>query len=190
MSKRVAVAGVTGYIGGRLAPRLLDHGNALRCLVRSPAKLQNRPWAIDPNVEIRLADLADETSLTHELQGCDAAFYLVHSMMSAGSDYADHDRELALTFARAAKDAGVQRIIYLGGLGETGPNLSEHLSSRREVEEALASTGVPVTVLRAAMIIGSGSASFEILRYLVERLPIMVTPKWVSTACQPNAGSM
>ena len=108
-------------------------------------------------------------------------------MMSAGSEYAEHDRQLALTFAAATKNAGVKRIIYLGGLGETGPDLSEHLSSRREVEEALASTGVPVTVLRAAMIIGSGSASFEILRYLVERLPIMVTPKWVSTPCQPIA---
>ena len=144
-------------------------------------------WATDPNVQIRLADLADETSLTRELEGCQAAYYLVHSMMSAGSDYAEHDHQLALTFARAAKNAGVKRIIYLGGLGETGPDLSEHLSSRREVEEALASTGVPVTVLRAAMIIGSGSASFEILRYLVERLPVMVTPKWVSTPCQPIA---
>jgi uncharacterized protein YbjT (DUF2867 family) len=108
-------------------------------------------------------------------------------MMSAGSDYAEHDRQLASTFARAARNAGVKRIIYLGGLGETGQDLSEHLSSRREVEDALASTGVAVTVLRAAMIIASGSASFEILRYLVERLPVMVTPKWVSTPCQPIA---
>ena len=186
-SERVAIAGVTGYIGGRLAPRLIEHGYAIRCLVRAPAKLQNRPWATDPKVQIRLADLADETSLTRELEGCWAAYYLVHSMMSAGSDYADRDRQLALTFARAAKNAGIKRVIYLGGLGETGPDLSEHLSSRREVEESLASTGIPVTVLRAAMIIGSGSASFEILRYLVERLPIMVTPKWVSTRCQPIA---
>ena len=187
LSSRVAIAGVTGYIGGRLAPRLLEHGYAIRCLVRSPAKLQNRPWATDPNVEIRQADLEDESSLTREVQGCEAAYYLVHSMMSAGSDYAEHDRQLASTFARAARNAGVKRIIYLGGLGETGPDLSEHLSSRREVEDALASTGVAVTVLRAAMIIGSGSASFEILRYLVERLPVMVTPKWVSTPCQPIA---
>ena len=186
-SERIAIAGVTGYIGGRLAPRLIEHGYAIRCLVRSPAKLQNRGWAADPNVQIRLVDLADETSLTRELEGCQAAYYLVHSMMSGESDYAEHDHQLALTFARAARNAGVKRIIYLGGLGETGPDLSEHLSSRREVEEALASTGVAVTVLRAAMIIGSGSASFEILRYLVERLPIMVTPKWVSTACQPIA---
>jgi uncharacterized protein YbjT (DUF2867 family) len=108
-------------------------------------------------------------------------------MMSAGAEYAERDRHLASQFARAAREAGVGRIIYLGGLGETGAGLSEHLSSRREVEEALAATGVPVTVLRAAMIIGSGSASFEILRYLVERLPVMITPKWVSTPCQPIA---
>ena len=187
ISERVAIAGVTGYIGGRLAPRLLDHGYAIRCLVRSPAKLQNRSWAADSKVEIRQVELTDETSLTQNLEGCVAAFYLVHSMMSAGSDYAERDRQLALTFGRAASNAGVKRIIYLGGLGETGADLSEHLSSRREVEEALGSSGVPVTVLRAAMIIGSGSASFEILRYLVERLPVMVTPKWVSTPCQPIA---
>ena len=187
VSSRLAIAGVTGYIGGRLAPRLLERGYAIRCLVRSPAKVQNRAWATDPNVEIRQVNLEDEDALTHELEGCEAAFYLVHSMMSAGSDYAEHDRQLAATFARAARAAGVKRIIYLGGLGETGPDLSEHLSSRREVEEALASTGVAVTVLRAAMIIGSGSASFEILRYLVERLPVMITPKWVSTPCQPIA---
>jgi uncharacterized protein YbjT (DUF2867 family) len=108
-------------------------------------------------------------------------------MTSAGAEYAEQDRKLASNFAVAGRRAGIERIIYLGGLGETGSNLSKHLSSRREVEEALASTGVPVTVLRAAMIIGSGSASFEILRYLVERLPIMITPKWVSTACQPIA---
>ena len=184
---RVAIAGVTGYIGCRLAPRLLDHGYRVRCLVRAPAKLQDRTWASDARVEIRKVDLAEEASLTRDLEGCEAAFYLVHSMMSAGSDYAEHDHQLALTFARAAKNADVKRIIYLGGLGETGPDLSEHLSSRRKVEAALASTGVPVTVLRAAMIIGSGSASFEILRYLVERLPVMVTPRWVSTPCQPIA---
>lgn len=184
---RVAIAGATGYIGGRLAPELLASGYAVRCLVRSPGKLRDRDWAAHPALEIETADLAGEESLGRSLESCDAAFYLVHSMNSAGGAYADHDRTLALTFARAARNAGVGRIIYLGGLGETGPALSEHLASRREVEAALASTGVPVTVLRAAMIIGSGSASFEILRYLVERLPIMVTPKWVSTPCQPIA---
>ena len=185
--QRIAIAGVTGYIGGRLAPRLLNSGYALRCLVRSPRKLEGREWITDSHVEIRKTDLADKASLTDELSGCDAAFYLVHSMMSAEGEYARRDLQLALTFAEAARDAGVSRIIYLGGLGETGSGLSEHLSSRRNVEAALASTGVPVTVLRAAMIIGSGSASFEILRYLVQRLPVMVTPKWVSTPCQPIA---
>ena len=182
---RVAIAGATGYIGGRLAPRLIADGYQVRCLVRSPAKLSGRPWAGNPDVEIWQADLSDAVSLAPKLAGCNAAFYLVHSMTSAGAKYADRDRELALQFARAAREAGLARIIYLGGLGETGAGLSEHLSSRREVEEALASTGVPVTVLRAAMIIGSGSASFEILRYLVERLPVMITPKWVRTPCQP-----
>jgi uncharacterized protein YbjT (DUF2867 family) len=138
-------------------------------------------------VEIRKSDLADAPSLTKELCGCDTAFYLVHSMMSADREYAQRDLDLAFVFAKAAFDAGVGRIIYLGGLGETGAGLSEHLSSRRDVESALGSAGVPVTVLRAAMIIGSGSASFEILRYLVQRLPLMITPKWVTTRCQPIA---
>ena len=185
--QRIAITGATGYIGGRLAPRLLDSGYAVRCLVRSPRKLEGREWTSDSRVEIRKADLADSLSLTQELSGCDAAYYLVHSMMSAEREYAQRDLDLALAFAKAALDAGVRRIIYLGGLGETGPVLSEHLSSRRDVESALGSTGVPVTVLRAAMIIGSGSASFEILRYLVHRLPVMVTPKWVTTRCQPIA---
>ena len=132
--------------------------------------------------------MADAASLARNLAGCDAAFYLVHSMTSAGAEYANKDRQLALQFASAAREAGVGRIIYLGGLGETGADLSEHLSSRREVEEALASSGVPVTVLRAAMIIGSGSASFEILRYLVERLPVMITPKWVQHAVPADCG--
>ena len=157
----------------------------MRCLVRSPRKLTDRDWA--DQVEIHQVDLGTVGSIERSLVGCQAAFYLVHSMMSAGPEYVEHDHKLALNFARAASQAGVGRIIYLGGLGETGPDLSTHLASRREVEHALASTGVPVTVLRAAMIIGSGSASFEILRYLVERLPIMVTPKWVSTPCQPIA---
>ena len=187
MPHRIAIAGATGYIGGRLIPRLLDAGHSVRCLVRSPDKLRDREWSTNAGIEIVQTDLADAGTLTKNLEGCEAAFYLVHSMMSAGQEYAEQDRQLASKFATASRDAGVARIIYLGGLGETGPDLSSHLASRREVEEALASTDVPVTVLRAAMIIGSGSASFEILRYLVERLPIMITPKWVSTPCQPIA---
>ncbi len=121
------------------------------------------------------------------MNGCAGAYYLIHSMLAAGEDYRAQDRAIAETFARAAQRAALPQIVYLGGLGEMGDDLSEHLASRREVERALESTGVPVTCLRAAMIIGSGSASFEILRYLVERLPIMVTPRWVSTECQPIA---
>ncbi len=185
--QRVAIAGASGYIGGRLVPRLLERGYVVRCLVRSPGKLQSRSWSENPLAEVCRCDLGDSEALTRDLTGCDAAYYLVHSMNSAGAEYAKRDQELAAVFAKAAKAAGVGRIIYLGGLGETGEDLSEHLSSRRAVEETLASTGVPVTTLRAAMIIGSGSASFEILRYLVERLPVMITPRWVSTPCQPIA---
>jgi uncharacterized protein YbjT (DUF2867 family) len=187
LPRKIAIAGATGYIGGRLAPRLLDIGCQVRCLVRAPGKLQGRDWTEDPRVETVQTALDDEASVVSSLTGFEVAYYLVHSMTSAGAGYADRDQALALTFAAAARKAGVSRIIYLGGLGETGPDLSQHLASRRQVGEALGSTGVPVTELRAAMIIGSGSASFEILRYLVERLPVMVTPKWVSTACQPIA---
>lgn len=184
---RVAVAGASGYVGGRLTRRLIELGYTVRCLARHPGKITGREWAASPLVEVSQTDLANAESLAPSLEGCSAAFYLVHSMTSAGGSYAERDMHLALTFAQASRQAGVERIIYLGGLGETGPDLSKHLSSRREVEAALASTGVPVTVFRAAMIIGSGSASFEILRYLVERLPVMITPKWVSTPCQPIA---
>jgi uncharacterized protein YbjT (DUF2867 family) len=185
--RTIFITGATGYIGGRLAPRLLEHGYAVRCLARSRAKLLVRPWARDERVEVVEGDAGDEVGLTRAMRGCDAAYFLVHSMDAAGPAYRARDRAMAGAFGRAAADADVRRIIYLGGLGETGPGLSEHLSSRREVETALQGGGVPVTVLRAAMIIGSGSASFEILRYLVERLPIMITPKWVSTESQPIA---
>lgn len=185
----VLVTGATGYIGGRLAPRLLERGYRIRCLARSAAKLRARPWAAAPSSQIEIVegDAADEPLLVEAMRGCTAAYYLVHSMDAAGPQYRERDLALAEAFGRAAHQAGVRRIIYLGGLGETGAGLSEHLTSRREVETALASGGVPVTVLRAAMIIGSGSASFEILRYLVERLPIMITPRWVSTESQPIA---
>ena len=183
----VVVTGATGYIGGRLVPRLLDAGYRVLCLVREPRKLQSRPWAGDPELEIRRCDVGDRDTLVEAMTGCAAAYYLVHSMIAAGPEYRERDRLLARTFAAAAEAAHLERIIYLGGLGETGDGLSEHLTSRREVEAALAGGSVPVTVLRAAMIIGSGSASFEILRYLVERLPVMVTPRWVSTESQPIA---
>jgi len=183
----ILVTGATGYIGGRLVPRLLDTGYRVRCLARDPRKLHSRPWANHPALELVAGSAESQTDLAGAMGGCGAAYYLIHSMMAVGRDYRKHDRRLAEVFARAAEREGIQRIIYLGGLGETGEGLSEHLASRREVEAALASTSVPVTVLRAAMIIGSGSASYEILRYLVERLPIMVTPRWVKTECQPIA---
>ena len=183
----VLVTGASGYIGGRLVPRLLAAGYRVRCLAREPRKLDSRPWAGNPKVEVVRCDLGDREELARALRGCGPAYYLIHSMMAAGREYRERDRVLARTFAEAAAAARLERIIYLGGLGETGAHLSEHLASRREVEVALGSGPVPVTVFRAAMIIGSGSASFEILRYLVERLPVMVTPRWVSTECQPIA---
>ena len=186
-SSRLFLTGSTGYIGGRLAPCLLERGYSIRCLTRDEEKLRARPWVKDPNVEVASASIDDHDSLVRALKGCDVAYYLIHSMISAGGSYRDQDRQLALAFAHAAEEAGVKRIIYLGGLGDEDGGLSEHLKSRREVEEALASTPVSVTVLRAAMIIGSGSASFEILRFLVERLPVMITPRWVRTECQPIA---
>lgn len=184
---RVAVAGATGYIGTRLVPRLADAGYAVRCLVRSPRKLADRPWRAQAGLEIVTTNLEDGDALATHLAGCQAAFYLVHSMESAGAEYAARDRHLAETFRDAAARAGVERVIYLGGLGQPDERLSQHLQSRREVERVLSDGSVAVTAFRAAMIIGSGSASFEILRYLAERLPIMLTPRWVRTECQPIA---
>ena len=186
-SHRVFVTGATGYVGGRLVPALLLHGHTVRCAVREPRKLEERPWRHEPGVEVIAVDLRDTDAVTAQMRGCDTAYYLVHSMIAEGKSYRRHDLELAASFAKSAAAVGVGRIIYLGGLGELGDNLSEHLASRREVEVELAKTGVPVTTLRAAMIIGSASASFEILRYLVEHLPAMVTPRWVRTQSQPIA---
>jgi uncharacterized protein YbjT (DUF2867 family) len=181
------VTGATGYVGGRLVPRLLDAGYAVRCLVRAPAKLSDRSWSAHPRLEIVQGDLSDPAAIRQQLDGCAFAYYLIHSMVTAGAEYAGRDRDMARRFAKSAEESGLKRIIYLGGLGELGDGLSEHLKSRRDVEVALASGKTPVTVLRAAMIIGAGSVSFEILRYLVERLPVMITPRWVSTESQPIA---
>ena len=187
VDRPVLVTGATGYIGGRLVPRLLEAGYRVRCVARSPRKLEDRHWRSDARVEIVQADVGDVDAMTASAAGCCAAYYLVHSMQAAGVRYREVDRRLAESFANACARGGVDRILYLGGLGETGADLSDHLESRREVERVLRAGHVPVTVFRAAMIIGSGSASFEILRYLVERLPVMVTPKWVDTKCQPIA---
>jgi uncharacterized protein YbjT (DUF2867 family) len=184
---RILVCGATGYVGGRLVRRLLEKGYSVTCLVRSPEKLIKFPWGRHERLSIVPGELEDAEAIGLALKDVNVAFYLVHSMKSAKGEYAKRDRELAVNFRDAVDQSACQRIIYLGGLGELGPNLSEHLDSRREVAEILQAGRVPTTVFRAAMIIGSGSASFETLRYLVERLPIMVTPKWVKTETQPIA---
>lgn len=184
----VFVAGATGYVGGRLVPLLLSRGHAVRAAARSPRKLAGRPWADHPNLSIVPADVTDRASLVEGMRGCRAAFYLVHSM-GAGGDFARADREAATNMAEAAREAGVERILYLGGLGDDAPDLSEHLRSRAEVGRIFTQGPVPATVLRAAVILGSGSASFEIIRSLVERLPVMIAPRWVRTRCQPIAVS-
>jgi uncharacterized protein YbjT (DUF2867 family) len=186
-SEMVLVTGSTGYVGSRLVPRLLELGYRVRATARSIAKLRSRQWSNHPNLELFAADVMDLSSLKQVSSGCNAAYYLVHSMNLQHTDFAKADREAASNMAAAAKIAGLERLIYLSGLGEVASPLSKHLRSRSEVAEILKEGSVPVTVLRAAMIIGSGSASFEILRYLVDRLPFMITPKWVRTPSQPIA---
>lgn len=183
----VLVLGATGYVGGRLVPRLFARGHRVRAASRSRAKVAARPWADDARVEPVEADALDEASLRRAMAGCRAVYYLVHSMGAGHADFAERDRLAARNVARAAATEGLDRVIYLGGLGEESPELSEHLRSRHEVGDILREGEVPTTVLRAAVILGSGSGSFEILRYLVDRLPVMVAPRWVDTPCQPIA---
>ncbi len=180
---KILVTGATGYIGGRLVPRLLAQGADVRCLAREPARLAGR----FVGAEIVQGDVFKRDDLLRAFDGVSVAYYLVHSMSDNKRDFAESDRIAAKTFGDAAREAGVGRMIYLGGLGNDGEALSHHLRSRHEVGEILRASGVPVTEFRAAVIVGSGSASFEMLRYLTERLPIMIAPKWVNTRCQPIA---
>lgn len=179
----VLVTGATGYIGARLAPRLLESGYRVRVLVRDPQRLHGRSW--HTHVEIASGDVLKPDSLLPAMQGVSVAYYLIHSM--AGThDFRDRDLVAARHFATAARAAGVQRIIYLSGLGKEGDaQLSAHLRSRQETGAALRESGIPVTELRAAVIVGSGSLSFEMIRHLTERLPIMLVPRWADTRIQP-----
>lgn len=180
----IAVLGATGYVGGRLVGELVDAGEKVRCVVRKPGRLADVKWR--NQVEVVAGDTLDYDSLVDDFTGVDVVYHLVHAMSDDG-DFSQADRESAKNVAAAAAAAGVERIVYLGGLGDPDdPKLSTHLSSRHEVGRLLADGPVPVTEIRAAVIIGSGSASFEMLRSLTEHLPMMVVPKWVTrTQCQP-----
>ena len=187
-SDPILVTGATGYVGGRLIPALLDAGFRVRAMGRSVNKLSCRPWSHHERVELVQGDVLDLASLKKATEGCWAAYYLVHSMIAQKEKFIEADRRAAQNMVEASKASGLERIIYLGGLAEAKEgNLSRHLKSRIEVAEILQSGPVPTTDLRTPMILGSGSASFEILRYLVERLPVMMTPKWVFSLNQPIA---
>ncbi|GAA4023053.1 SDR family oxidoreductase [Allokutzneria multivorans] len=180
---RCLVTGATGYLGGRLVPLLLAEGHEVRCLVRDPGKLRDVPWA--EQVEIVRGDVLDEASVRAATEDIDAVHYLVHSLNH--KDFAEIDQRAARIVASCARSNGVRRLVYLGGITPAGSDLSDHLASRAEVGEIFLRSGVPTAVLRAAVVIGSGSASFEMLRYLTERLPAMITPKWVHNRIQPIA---
>jgi uncharacterized protein YbjT (DUF2867 family) len=182
MAALTLLTGASGYIGSRLLRVLEEDGCVMRCLARQPAGVA----AERPTTEVVQGDCLDEASLDAAIQGVDQAYYLVHSMAS-GSVFAARDREAAANFGRAARRAGLGRIIYLGGLADDADSLSTHLKSRVETGEALREGGVPVVEFRASIVIGAGSLSFEMIRALVERLPAMICPRWVDTRTQPIA---
>ena len=183
MNDLILIAGATGYVGGELLKRLLDAGYRLRCLARRPEALRAKAL---PGLEVVEGDVLNSESVRAAMAGVSSAYYLVHSMGSTQS-FEEQDRRGAQNFANAARDAGVHRIIYLGGLGRSSDQLSQHLRSRQEVGQILRSAGIPVIEFRASVVIGSGSLSFEMIRALVERLPVMIAPRWVSVEAQPIA---
>ncbi|MFM1784595.1 MAG: hypothetical protein RLZZ579_872, partial [Actinomycetota bacterium] len=180
----VLVTGATGYIGGRLVRELLHHKYKVRVLVRDRLKIQDHAWA--NQVEVVEGDVFDKRSLESALKGIHVAYYLVHALMSP-VDFESKERTLAHNFGEVAKQSKVKRIIYLGGIADPESELSPHMSARAETGQILRESGVPTIELRAGVVIGSGSASFEMLRHLTERLPIMVTPKWLLNRIQPIA---
>jgi uncharacterized protein YbjT (DUF2867 family) len=185
MTQTILVTGATGYIASRLIPRLLEAGYRVRCLARRPQRLKGRAWY--PKVEVVAGDVTQPDTLPAAMQGVSAAYYLIHSM-SAGHGYDRVDLQSARNFAQAAKTAGVEQIIYLGGLADPrDPGLALHLKSRLESGEALREAGVPVTEFRAGIIVGPGSVSFEMIRFIAEQFPLMVGPNWLRHRSQPIA---
>jgi len=183
VNELILIAGATGYVGGKLLIRLLAGGHKVRCLARRPEALRAKALA---GLEVVEGDILNPESVRAAMADVSSAYYLVHSMGSTQS-FEEQDRRGAQNFAKAAREAGVQRMVYLGGLGRSSDQLSTHLRSRQEVGEILRSAGVPVIEFRASVVIGSGSLSFEMIRALVERLPVMIAPRWVSVEAQPIA---
>ncbi|ABC46218.1 uncharacterized protein YbjT (DUF2867 family) [Salinibacter ruber] len=184
-SSTVLVTGATGYVGGRLVPCLLREGYAVRCFVRSAERLQAQPWSDD--VEVAVGDALKADTVPPAMEDVDAVYYLIHSLGAGEDAFEDKDRRAATNIRRAAEAAGVQRIVYLGGMRPKGERQSKHLQSRIETGKVLRDGAVPVTEFRAAQIVGSGSLSFELVRYLTERVPLMICPRWVHTPTQPIA---
>jgi uncharacterized protein YbjT (DUF2867 family) len=179
----VLLTGATGFVGSNLLPALLERGHEVRALTRDRERGEA---VLDDRVEVVEGDILDPPSLEGVFEDIDLAYYLIHSL-GYGTEFERRDRQAARNFAAAASDAGVERVIYLGGLGETGEDLSPHLRSRREVEDLLREGSYDLTTFRAAIIVGAGSASFEMVRQIVSRLPIVITPRWVRTPSQPIA---
>ena len=186
-TQKILVIGASGYVGSRLVGELIRKGYCVRAAGRSFQILKQRPWANHPQVELTQFDILNHDSLLDAAKGCAVVYYLVHSMSLGQKNFAQADRLAAQNMIRVAQNVGLKRIIYLGGLGNPQSRLSKHLRSRFEVSDILQHGKIPATTLRAAMIIGTGSVSFEILRHLVERLSVMVTPLWVNTQSQPIA---
>ena len=181
---RILVSGATGYVGSKLIPRLVACGHEVSCMVRDASRT---PPRVAETTRVIVADALQPDSLAAAMQGVDVAYYLIHSMAASGGDFQERDWRAARNFAVAAKQAGVGRIIYLGGLASEASQISVHLKSRHETGEALRRFGPPMTEFRAGIVVGNGSFSFELIRYLTERLPVMICPRWVITRTQPVA---